>query len=190
MTGRLILASQSPRRLALLAQVGVTPDRVEPADVDETPIKGELPRQLAERLAAAKAQAVAERFPDAVVLGADTVVACGRRVLDKPAGAAEARKTLALLSGRRHRVYGGICVAGPDGALKRRLVMTQVQFKRLSDAEIEAYITSDEWQGKAGAYGIQGRAGGFVTRINGSYSNVVGLALHETLALLASADVT
>jgi len=186
----LILASQSPRRLDLLAQVGITPARVEPAHVDEAPLKGELPRQLAERLARDKALAVAAANPEAVVLAADTVVACGRRVLDKPEGEAAARRTLALLSGRRHRVYGGICVAQPDGTIKQRLVMTQVQFKRLDDAEIAAYIASGEWQGKAGAYAIQGRAGGFVTRINGSYSNVVGMALHETLALLASAGVT
>jgi septum formation protein len=183
MTGPFILASASPRRLDLLAQVGVTPDRVEPAEIDETPFNGELPRVLAARLARAKADAVAARYPDAVVLAADTVVACGRRILDKPADAAEARKTLKLLSGRRHRVYGGICVAGA-GARRSRVVVTQVHFKRLEAAEIEAYIESAEWQGKAGAYAIQGRAGAFVVKINGSYSNVVGLALYETLALL------
>jgi septum formation protein len=188
MTGPFILASASPRRLELLAQVGIAPDRVEPAEIDETPLAGELPRQLARRLARAKADSVAARFPDARVLAADTVVACGRRVLDKPADATEARKTLALLSGRRHRVYGGICIVA--GALRReRVVMTQVQFKRLDSAEIEAYVASGEWQGKAGGYAIQGRAGAFVTRINGSYSNIVGLALHETLALLEGVRV-
>jgi septum formation protein len=188
MTGPFVLASASPRRLDLLAQVGVTPDRVEPAEIDESPFKCELPRVLAARLAQAKADAVAARFPDAVVLAADTVVACGRRILDKPADAAEARKTLKLLSGRRHRVYGGICVAA--GAMRRsRVVVTQVQFKRLEAAEIDAYIESAEWQGKAGAYAIQGRAGAFVVKINGSYSNVVGLALYETLALLEGVRV-
>lgn len=189
MTGPLILASASPRRLELLAQVGIEPDRVEPALLDETPLAGELPRQLAARLARAKADAVAARFPDALVLGADTVVACGRRVLDKTDDTARARKMLALLSGRRHRVFGGICVALPDGKRRERVIMTQVQFKRLSGAEIDAYLATGEWRGKAGAYAIQGRAGGFVTRINGSYSNVVGLALHETLALLGGVRV-
>ncbi len=183
MTGPLILASASPRRLELLAQAGITPDRVEPAEVDETPMAGELPRQLAARLARAKADAVCARFPDAVVIGADTVVGCGRRILDKPADAKAAEKTLKLLSGRRHRVWGGICVAAGD-VRRERVVMTHVQFKRLEAREIAQYLETGEWQGKAGGYAIQGRAGVFVTRINGSYSNVVGLALHETLALL------
>lgn len=189
MTGRLILASASPRRVELLAQVGIMPERVVPADIDETPLPGELPRRLAERLAAAKARAVAEQFPDAVVLAADTVVGCGRRILDKAADEAAARRTLALLSGRSHRVYGGLSVIAPSGA-RHRLVVTQVRFKRLSKTEIANYVATDEWRGKAGAYGVQGRAGGFVKRINGSYSNVVGLALYETLALLDGLGVT
>jgi septum formation protein len=183
-TGRLILASASPRRLALLAQIGITPDEVLPADVDETPLDNELPRQLAARLAMAKAEAVAELHADAVVLGADTVVASGRRVLGKAKDNVAARQFLELLSGRRHRVYGGICVIAPGGVVHHRVVVTQVQFKRLTGAEIDAYLATEEWQGKAGAYAIQGHAGGFVKKINGSYSNVVGLALYETRSLL------
>ena len=190
MTGRLILASASPRRLALLGQVGITPDQVVPADIDESALKGELPRQVAERLAAAKAEAVWERHPDAVVLAADTVVACGRRILDKPTDEREARRTLRHLSGRRHRVYGGLCVAAPGGLRRARVVVTQVQFKRLGDDEIATYLKSGEWQGKAGAYAIQGRAGAFVKKINGSYDNVVGLPLYETLALLNGLGLT
>lgn len=190
MTGLLILASASPRRLALLNQVGITPDQVVPADIDESPLKGELPRQLAERLAREKAAVVAALHPDAVVLAADTVVACGRRVLDKPGDEREARRTLRHLSGRRHRVYGGLCVALPGGARRARVVVTQVQFKRLGEDEITAYLESGEWQGKAGAYAIQGRAGGFVKKINGSYDNVVGLPLYESLALLNGAGLT
>ena len=189
MTGRLILASSSPRRAALLAQLGIEPAEVAAADIDETPETGELPRHLAGRLAEAKARAVAADFPGDFVLGADTVVACGRRILDKPADAEAARRHISLLSGRRHRVYGGVSLVGPDGRSHARLVMTQVSVKRLSAAEIDEYLASGEWKGKAGAYAIQGRAGGFVTRINGSYSNVVGLPLHETLALLKGLGV-
>jgi len=190
MTGRLILASASPRRLALLAQVGITPDEVLPADVDETPFDSELPRQLAARLAMTKAEVVAMQHADAVVLGADTVVACGRRVLGKAVDDAEARQYLELLSGRRHRVYGGISVIAPGGVQHHRVVVTQVQFKRLTGGEIDAYLATEEWRGKAGAYAIQGHAGGFVKKINGSYSNVVGLALYETRALLQGHYIT
>ena len=190
MTGRLILASASPRRLALLAQVGITPDDVVAADIDETQRKAELPRQLAERLAAEKAEAVAARFPDAAVLAADTVVACGRRGLDQAGDTAEAQRCLELLSGQRHRVYGGVSVIAPGGVHRCRMVVTQVQFKRLTKAEIKAYLATDEWRGKAGAYAIQGHAGGFVKKINGSYDNVVGLPLYETLALLSGLGIT
>ncbi len=179
----LILASQSPRRLDLLGQIGVTPDAVLPAELDETPLKNEAPGQLARRLAQAKAQAVAVARPDAAVLGADTVVACGRRILGKPADTAEARRILALLSGRRHVVHGGLCVV-LDGRAHVRHVATRVGVKRLSDQEIDWYLDSDEWQGKAGGYAIQGRAAAFVDFVNGSYSNVVGLPLHETAQLL------
>ncbi len=190
MTGRLILASASPRRLALLAQVGIVPDEVAPADIDETQYKAELPRELAARLAAEKAEAVAARFPDAAVLAADTVVACGRRVLDKAGDAVEAKNCLKLLSGQRHRVFGGISVIAPGGVHRQRVVVTQVQFKRLTEAEITAYLDTEEWRGKAGAYAIQGHAGGFVKKINGSYDNVVGLPLYETLALLSGLGIT
>jgi len=184
MGARLILASQSPRRLDLLDQIGLTPDDVAAADIDETPHKRELPAMLAERLAAAKAMHIAERFAGDFVLGADTVVACGRRVLGKAADETQARAFLALLSGRRHRVYGGFCVVGPDGAAHSRLVMTAVMFKRLSAAEIDGYIAGQEWRDKAGAYAIQGAAAAFIPKIIGSYSNVVGLPLAETQALL------
>ncbi len=180
-----ILASASPRRLALLAQIGVTPDAVEPADVDETPFPAEKPRPYAARVARAKAEAVAPRHPGAFVLAADTVVACGRRILPKAEREAEARRCLALLSGRRHRVVGGICLLGPDGTAHERIVETRVGVKRLSAAEADAYIASGEWSGKAGGYAVQGLAAAYVDFLNGSHSNVVGLALAETYALLA-----
>lgn len=180
-----ILASASPRRLALLAQIGVTPDAVEPADVDETPFPAEKPRPYAARVARAKAEAVAPRHPGAFVLAADTVVACGRRILPKAEREAEARQCLALLSGRRHRVIGGICLLGPDGSSHERIVETRVGVKRLSAAEADAYIASGEWSGKAGGYAVQGLAAAYVDFLNGSHSNVVGLALAETYALLA-----
>jgi septum formation protein len=164
--------------------VGVYPDRVEPAEIDEMPRSGELPRDLARRLASAKAQAMASRFPEAVVLGADTVVARGRRILPKPADTGEALRSLHLLSGARHRVYGGIAAIAPDGRLVVRLATTTVAFKRLSPSDIDAYIESGEWRGNAGGYAIQGRAAAFVRQIIGSYSNVVGLPLFETCALL------
>ena len=180
----LILASASPRRLDLLRQIGLTPAAVEPAAIDETPLKAELPRALAQRLARAKAAAVAARNPGAIVLAADTVVACGRRALPKAETEAEARACLSLVSGRRHRVLGAIVVAAPGRKPVERLVTTAVAMKRLSPPEIEAYIASGEWRGKAGGYAIQGRAAAFVRWINGSYSNVVGLDLFETAALL------
>lgn len=180
----LILASASPRRLALLAQIGVVPDRVIAADLDETPLKDEVPRQTAVRLALAKARAVAAQEPRAIVLAADTVVACGRRLLPKAETDSEARACLDLLSGRRHRVYGGIAVIAPDGRTWQRCVTTIVRLIRLTEADKDAYIASDEWRGKAGAYAIQGRAATFIASINGSYSNVVGLCLHETVKLL------
>ena len=179
----LVLASQSPRRLALLAQVGVVPDEVVPAGLAEMPRKGELPRAMALRLACRKAETVARRRPGAAVLAADTVVACGRRVLPKPADEAEARACLARLSGRRHVVHGGICLV-VAGASHHRHVETRVSFKRLSADEIDWYLASGEWRDKAGGYAIQGRAAAFVRGLNGSHSNVVGLALHETVQLL------
>ena len=182
----LVLASASPRRVELLALVGITPDRIEPADIDETPLKGETPPRLAERLAVSKARAAAERAPDAVVLAADTVVAVGRRFLEKAADEAEAARFLKLLSGRGHRVLTGVAVAA-GGRIAHRVVETRVRFKQLSDDEIRAYVASDEWRGKAGGYGIQGRAGAFVIRLVGSYPAVMGLPLFETVNLLNGA---
>jgi septum formation protein len=179
---RLILASASPRRLALLAQIGVVPDGVAPADIDETPRKDELPRPLAERLARAKAQAVVR--PGALVLAADTVVACGRRVLPKAEDAAQARACLELLSGRRHHVLTCVVLVAPDGRRTERVADSVVGFARLARPQIDAYIDSGEWHGKAGGYAIQGHAAAFVRFLSGSYSNVVGLPLFETAQLL------
>lgn len=180
-----ILASASPRRVDLLAQIGIAPDAVRPADIDETPLKDEKPRELAARLAAAKGQAVAQ--PGAFTLSADTVVGVGRRILPKAETEEEARRCLALMSGRRHRVYGGVALLAPDGRLIERLVVTDVRFKRLDRDEIRRYLDSGEWRGKAGGYAIQGLAATFVAWIGGSYSNVVGLPLFETAALLRGA---
>jgi septum formation protein len=181
---KLILASASPRRFALLEQIGVRPDAVRAADIDETPLKGELPRIHAERLAREKAKAVAALEPGAFILAADTVVACGRRILPKAETEAEARACLALLSGRAHRVYTAVAIIGPDGRLRERISETRVAFKRLSAPETDLYIAGGEWRGKAGGYAIQGRAAAFVRLLTGSYSGVVGLPLFETSALL------
>lgn len=181
---RLVLASASPRRLELLAQVGIVPYAVSPADIDETPQRAELPGPLARRLAVAKAAVAAARHPGEWILAADTVVGIGRRILGKPEDASAARAFLRALSGRRHRVYGGVCAVTPEGRSVSRLVTTQVTFKRLEEAEIDRYLASGEWQGKAGGYAIQGRAGALVPAIGGSYSNVVGLPLYETMSLL------
>jgi len=181
---RLVLASASPRRLALLAQIGVTPDAVTAADIDETPRPKEAPRVLALRLAREKALAV--DAPGALVLGADTVVAVGRRLLPKAETAEDARACLALLSGRGHRVFTGVALKTKSG-VRARLGEARVVFKVLSNAEIEAYIASDEWRGKAGGYAIQGRAARFITSIVGSYSAIVGLPLFETANLLEGA---
>jgi septum formation protein len=180
----LVLASASPRRRDLLRQIGIEPAAVDPADIDETPLKGELPAPHAQRLARAKAEAVAARRPDALVLAADTVVAVGRRILPKAETEAEARACIALLSGRRHRVLGGVALALPDGRRLERLVTTTVAFKRIDAPELEAYIAAGEWRGKAGGYAIQGRAATQVRWIEGSYSNVVGLPLFEVAQLL------
>lgn len=183
----LVLASASPRRLDLLARIGIAPGAVIPADVDEAPRKGELPAPLAERLAREKALAVAAVHPDAYVLAADTVVAVGRRILPKAMDARTTRECLTLLSGRRHRVITGVALA--RGALIRsRTVLTVLRFKRLTEAEIAAYLASGEWEGKAGGYAIQGRAEALIPWIEGSYSNVVGLPLAETMALIRAAE--
>jgi septum formation protein len=180
----LVLASASPRRLELLRQVGLMPDCIDPADIDETPRRGELPPAHVMRLAKEKAQAVIPRHPGAYILAADTVVACGRRILPKTEDGASARSCLELLSGRRHRVHGAVVLVSPDGGLVTRRVDSQVAFKRLSEAEIGAYLRTGEWQGKAGGYAIQGRAAALIRWVSGSYSNVVGLPLFETVQLL------
>ena len=181
---KLVLASASPRRLELLRQIGLIPAAIDPAEIDETPLVGETARRLALRLARAKAQVCAVRHPDAFVLAADTVVAVGRRLLGKPAGAAEARRMLTLLSGRAHRVLTAVAAQAPGGRAGARLSETRVQFKRLTEPEIAAYVAAGEWAGKAGGYGVQGRAGAFVVALGGSYTGVVGLPLYEARALL------
>ena len=184
----LVLASSSPRRVELLALVGFTPDTIDPADIDETPRKDETPRRLAQRLAVTKAEVVAARHPDAVVLAADTVVAVGRRFLEKAADEAEATRFLKLLSGRNHRVFTGVAVVH-TGRLAHRVNETRVSFKILSQAEIASYVASGDWRGKAGAYGIQGAASAFVRQIVGSHHGVMGLPLYETVNLLAGAGL-
>ena len=181
----LILASASPRRRELIARLGLTPDAVAPADIDETPAKGELPRAYAKRMAREKAEAAAT--DRGFVLAGDTVVAAGRRILPKAEDEVTARKCLELLSGRRHRVLSAIALRAPDGSMRERLNETVVLFKRLSTQEIDAYIESGEWEGKAGGYAIQGIAEGLISRIQGSHSGVVGLPLYETRALLKAA---
>ena len=179
----LVLASASPRRIELLAQVGITPDHIDPADIDETPLKGETPPRLAARLAITKAQVVAARRPEAVVVAADTVVAVGRRFLEKAADEGEATRFLKLLSGRNHRVFTGVAVVR-DGQISSRVNETRVTFKPLSHDEIAAYVAGGDWRGKAGGYGIQGPAGAFIQRIVGSHSSVIGLPLYEAVQLL------
>lgn len=182
---RLVLASASPRRLELLARLGIVPDAVAPADIDETPRKGELPADYACRMAAEKAAAAAEA--GSIVLAADTVVAAGRRILPKAETQAQARAALTLLSGRRHRVHSAVAVTDPAGTTRHRLSTTIVAFKRLSEDELAAYLASGEWQGKAGGYAIQGRAEALVRFLSGSHSAVMGLPLYETRTLLRAA---
>ena len=188
---KLVLASGSPRRLALINQAGIEPDALQPADIDEIPLKGELPRACANRLARAKAEAALaavrldEELRGSYIIAADTVVAVGRRILPKAELLDEAAQCLRLLSGRNHRVHTGICLVTPKEAFRQRLVETRVRFKRLSDDDIDAYLASGEWRGKAGGYAAQGLAGSFVIKMVGSYSNVVGLPLYETVSLLS-----
>jgi len=188
---KLVLASGSPRRLGLLNQAGIEPEALRPTEVDELPVKGELPRALANRLARTKAEAALatvrldEELRGAYVLAADTVVAVGRRVMPKAEMLEEAAQCLRLLSGRNHRVYTGICLVTPKETFRQRLIETRVRFKRLSTEDLEAYLASGEWRGKAGGYAIQGLAGSFVVKLVGSYTNVVGLPLYETLSLLS-----
>ncbi len=186
---QLVLASASPRRLELLRRIGVTPSRVLATDIDETPQKGERPRAHASRLAAEKARAAAALAPGSVILAGDTVVGAGARILPKAEDEATARHCLALLSGRRHRVFSAIAVITPDGKLREALSETLVRFKRLSDQEVESYIAGGEWHGKAGGYAIQGSAEGFCDWLSGSHSGVIGLPLFETRRLLRAAGI-
>jgi septum formation protein len=192
-TPKLVLASGSPRRLGLLEQAGITPDALQPADIDETPKRRELPRVLARRLAREKAEAALEiiqrdkGLKGALVLAADTVVAQGRRILPKPEVLEEATDTLRLLSGRAHRVYTGVALVGGGGKARERVVEARVRFKKLSREEMESYLASGEWRDKAGGYAIQGLAGVFVVRLIGSYTGVVGLPLYETVNMLVGA---
>jgi septum formation protein len=188
---KFVLASGSPRRLSLVNQAGIEPDALRPADIDETPKKGELPRACANRLARAKAEAALdmvrldEELKGSYVLAADTVVAVGRRILPKAELLDEAAQCLRLLSGRNHRVHTAVCLVTPKESFRQRLVETRVRFKRLSDEDIEAYLASGEWRGKAGGYAAQGIAGTFIVKVVGSYTNVVGLPLYETMGMLA-----
>lgn len=187
---KLILASGSPRRVELLDQIGVKPDRLMPMDLDESPGKSEHPKSLARRLAGDKAKAARKaikndpQWGNSFILAADTVVSVGRRILPKADMIEDANNALHLLSGRNHRVYSGVCIITPDGSLRQKVVETRLRFKRIPKAEIERYLDSGEWRGKAGAYAIQGIAGSFVVKLVGSYSNVVGLPLYETSNLL------
>ncbi len=186
----LVLASASPRRLALLQQVGIDPDFLKPSDLDETPKRQELPRSLALRLAEEKALAVrgwavnTDDWSESLILAADTVVAVGRRILPKAMMMDEAIECLRLLSGRSHHVWTGLALVTPRGSLRTKLVETRIRFKRLSSSEIDAYVASGEWRGKAGGYAIQGLAGAFPVKLVGSYTNVVGLPLTETVGML------
>jgi septum formation protein len=188
---KLVLASGSPRRLGLLNQAGIEPDSLIPSEIDEIPQKGELPRALATRLAREKAEAALnavrrnDQLRGAYIIAADTVVAVGRRILPRAESLDEAAACLRLLSGRAHRVYTGICLVTPKEAFRQRLVETRVRFKRLSKEDLEAYLASGEWRGKAGGYAVQGLAGTFVVKIIGSYSNIVGLPLYESMSLLS-----
>ena len=188
---KLVLASASPRRMELLQQAGLEPDRLVPADVDETPLKAEHPRSLAKRLSRAKAEralAVLREDGEAentFIVAADTVVAVGRRILPKADLLDEAAQCLRLLSGRNHRVHTGVCLVTPKEAFRQRLIETRVRFKRLSEQDVEAYLASGEWRGKAGGYAAQGLAGSFIVKIVGSYTNIVGLPLYETATLLS-----
>jgi septum formation protein len=184
MTHKLILASSSPRRIDLLKTQGITPAAVIPADIDETPLKAELPKNMVLRLSLAKAKTIAANNPDCFILAADTTVSVGRRILNKANDEAEARTFLELLSGRSQRVWGGIALITPTGKTISRAICTSVKFKTLTKSEIDTYVASHDWVGKAGGYGIQGAAAAFVKCINGSYTNIIGLSMYDTMNIL------
>lgn len=181
---KLILASASPARLELLKNIGFTPDEIIPADIDETPLKKELPKDYVLRLAEEKAAKIAIDNKNAYVIGADSTACCGRTIIGKPKNRDDAKTMLQLLSGRRHRLYTGVCVIAPDGSMRSKKILTMVKFRHIQDSELEEYLDTDHWQGKCGAYGIQKDAGAFVHSINGSFSNVIGLPLVEVRNLL------
>jgi nucleoside triphosphate pyrophosphatase len=188
---KFVLASGSPRRLSLINQIGIEPDLLLPSDIDETPTKGELPRAFANRLARAKADTAFasvrkdDELKGSFILAADTVVAVGRRILPKAEMLDEASQCLRLLSGRNHKVFTAVCLVTPKQGFRQRLVETRVRFKRLSEQDIESYLASGQWRGKAGGYAAQGIAGSFIVKLVGSYTNIVGLPLYETITLLA-----
>jgi septum formation protein len=184
-----VLASASPRRLQLLAQIGLTPNHVHPADINEDPVAGELPRPHASRLAQEKAAAVHAHYPGQIILAADTVVAVGRRILPKTLVRAEAEQCLRLMRGRAHRVFTGVCVIDADGVARFKVSETRLKMTRLSDQQLTAYLDSEEWHGKAGGYGIQGQAAAFIPFLSGSYTGVVGLPIYETGAMLRTAGL-
>lgn len=180
----LILASQSPARKALLEAAGFTPDKIIPADIDETPKKGEKPTVYVKRLAEEKATVIHSQYPDAYIIAADTIAVMGARIIGKAENRAEAKKIISRFSGRRHRVITGLCILSPDGKKSVRLISSAVKCRMVSDAEIEAYLDSAEWEGKSGCYGLQGRASAFIESINGSYTSIIGLPIAETIAIL------
>ncbi len=190
MSAPLILASASPRRKDLLAQIGITPTAILPTDIDETPLKNEKPSIYVKRLAISKAKAISHAHHGSIILAADTTVACGTRILEKPNDIKQARKFLELLNGRAHRVYTGVAVTNPTGEIRSKTVMTRVHFKHLSDEEMQWYLANNEWQGLAGGYAVQGLAARFITNVNGSFSSVVGLPLYETTQLLNWAGIS
>lgn len=184
---KLILASSSPQRINLLKQVEITPEKIIPADIDETPKKGELPRDYVKRIALEKAEKVFSNNRDYYVLAADTIAALGTRIIGKAENEAEARKFVKLISGRRHKVLSGVCIISSDGKKRIKIVSTIVKFRLMTNEEIENYLGTNEWVGKSGCFAIQGRAGEFIEWINGSFSNVIGLPLYETCQMLKSA---
>ncbi len=180
----LILASASKGRLELLRSIGLEPDIIAPADIDETPQKNELPSDFVKRISQEKALTIQKTHPNSFIIAADTIASCGRRIIGKVDNENDARKTLELLSGRRHKVITGICIINPEGTIKNRVITTTVKFKRLEKKELDRYLKSEEWRGKSGCYGMQTHAGGFIISINGSFSNVIGLPLVETKNML------
>ena len=185
----LILASASPRRVALLAQIGIVPDQIVPADIDESAVRGELPSVYAKRMAIEKTQTIAAKYPDAFVIGADTVVACGRRILPKAEDEQTAKSCMTLLMGRSHRVYGGLALAVPQDKIRAKVSYSHVAMRRLDAGELSDYLAFGDWDGKAGGYAIQGQAARYITKIQGSYSQIMGLDIYHISQMLKSAGL-